>query len=71
MGVAQQSHEEYVEKCVGQTLEALIERIGEDGTATGHTRNYLQVKLPPREDGKPWESGELVEFVFEKNHLLR
>lgn len=71
MAVAQQNHEEYVEKCIGQTLEALIERVEDNGMATGHTRNYLQVKLPPREDGKPWISGELVEFVFEKNHLLR
>lgn len=71
MEVAQQSHEDYVKKCIGQTLEALIERVGEDGTATGHTRNYIQVKLPPRSDGKAWESGELVQFVFEKNHLLK
>lgn len=71
MDVAQQSHEEYVKKCVGQTLEALVERVEEDGSAIGHTRNYIQVKLPPRHDGKAWESGELVEFVFEESYLWK
>ncbi|HVJ50184.1 tRNA (N(6)-L-threonylcarbamoyladenosine(37)-C(2))-methylthiotransferase MtaB [Desulfitobacterium sp.] len=71
MEVARQSHEDYVEKCIGQKEEVLIERVNEDGTATGHTRNYIQVKLPARKDGRAWENGELVEFIFEAKHIWK
>lgn len=70
MEVARQSQEEYVRKFFGQTVEVLIERVSPEGVGTGHTRNYLQVHLPPRE-GKLWESGELVECVLEESHLTK
>lgn len=68
MEVAKESQEEYVRKFFGQTVEVLIERVSPEGIATGHTRNYIQVHLPPRE-GKPWESGELVNCMFEESHI--
>ncbi|MGE4271950.1 MAG: tRNA (N(6)-L-threonylcarbamoyladenosine(37)-C(2))-methylthiotransferase MtaB [Desulfitobacterium sp.] len=68
MKVAKESQEEYIRKFLGQTVEVLVEWVDPEGVATGHTRNYLQVHLPPRE-GKPWESGELVECVLEESYL--
>lgn len=66
--VARKSQENYVRRFIGQRVEVLIERVSPEGVAVGHTGNYIQVHLPPRE-GKPWEGGELVECVLEKNHV--
>lgn len=66
--VARESQEDYVRRFIGQRVEVLIERVSPEGVAAGHTGNYIQVHLPPRE-GKPWEGGELVECVLEKNHV--
>lgn len=71
MEVTKNSQEEYVRKFFGQTVEVLIERVSPEGVATGHTRNYIQVHLPPRLEGKPWENGELVECVLEESHLSK
>lgn len=71
MEAARQSQEEYVSKFFGQTVEVLIERVSPEGLATGHTRNYIQVNLPPRTEEKPWESGELVECVLEESYLSK
>lgn len=71
MAVAQQSHDAYVQQCLGTRQEVLIEQVAEDGSATGHTRTYIQVQLPARQDGKAWESGDLVEFVLEAQHIRK
>lgn len=71
MDVAKESQEEYVRKFFGENVEVLIERISTEGIATGHTRNYIQVHLPPKEEGKPWENGELVQCVLEESHLTK
>lgn len=71
MEAARQSQEEYVSKFFGQTVEVLIERVSPEGIATGHTRNYIQVNLPPRVEERPWESGELVECVLEESYLTK
>lgn len=71
MDVVRQSQEAYIEEFLGQKVEVLLERISEDGTATGHTRNYIQVHLPARREGKAWESGELVEAILEEEHLRK
>jgi threonylcarbamoyladenosine tRNA methylthiotransferase MtaB len=69
MEAARESQEEYVHKFKGQNVEVLIERVSPEGIATGHTRNYIQLHLPPKTEGKPWENGELVECVLEESHL--
>lgn len=66
--VARKSQENYVRRFIGQRVEVLIERVSPEGVAVGHTGNYIQVHLPPRE-GKSWGGGELVECVLEKNHV--
>lgn len=71
MDVVRQSQEAYIEEFLGQKVEVLLERISEDGTATGHTRNYIQVHLPARREEKAWESGELVEAILEEEHLRK
>jgi len=69
MQVAKESQEKYVRQFIGRPVEVLIERVDPAGTATGHTPNYIQVKLPPRE-GKSWQSGELVKCILEESHLI-
>lgn len=71
MEIARINQEEYVCKFFGQTVEVLIERVSTEGIATGHTRNYIQVHLPPRAEGRPWESGELVECILEESYLAK
>ncbi|WP_019851227.1 tRNA (N(6)-L-threonylcarbamoyladenosine(37)-C(2))-methylthiotransferase MtaB [Desulfitobacterium sp. PCE1] len=68
MQVARKSQEDYVRRFIGQTVEVLIERVSPEGVAAGHTRNYIQVHLPPRE-GKTWASGELVNCVLEESFV--
>ena len=71
MEVAKQSQEEYVSKFFTQNVEVLIEQVNAEGIATGHTRNYIQVHLPLRSDGQPWESGELVQCVLDESYLAK
>lgn len=71
MEVVRLNQEEYVRKFFGQTVEVLVERVSPEGMATGHTPNYIQVHLPPRLEGRPWENGELVECVLEESYLTK
>lgn len=67
--VAKASHETYVKRFLGREAEVLIERVDEQGIASGHTGNYLDVYLPPRANGQSWRSGELVQIILDRDHL--
>lgn len=46
MAVGEAGKQTYARRFLGQTLDVLIETVGEDGSAYGHTPNYLEVRLP-------------------------
>lgn len=67
--VARKSQDTFVRRFLGKPVEVLIERVNADGQAIGHTPHYLQVHLPPKEEGKPWVSGEFVTVVLEEGYM--
>lgn len=69
LAVAKASHEAYVKRFLGREAEVLIERVDEQGIASGHTGNYLDVYLPPRAHGQSWRSGELVQIILDENYF--
>lgn len=68
MEVAKASQREYTRSFFGKKVEVLIEQVNQEGVGIGHTPNYIQVHLPPRE-GKVWQSGELADCVLEESHI--
>ncbi|WP_050809889.1 tRNA (N(6)-L-threonylcarbamoyladenosine(37)-C(2))-methylthiotransferase MtaB [Desulfosporosinus sp. OT] len=70
MAVARVSQEAFVRGFVGKPVEVLIEWIDPKGCALGHTPHYIQVKIPPRDDGQVWVARQLVTVILEEGHLL-
>lgn len=69
LNVAKESQKAYIERFLGKKVEILIESVAQDGSATGHTANYIAVHLPSREDGERWQSGELVELILTEEYI--
>ena len=68
MKVTKDSQREYVRGFFGKKVEVLIEQVNAEGIGIGHTPNYIQVYLPPQE-GKVWESGEIVECTLKEEYV--
>ena len=71
LAVARASQEAFVRRFIGKPVEVLIEWIDPQGFAIGHTPHYIQVHLPPREDGQCWAARQLVTVVLEEGYLRR
>lgn len=69
--VARDSQEIFIRRFIGKSVEVLIEWVGTNGCAVGHTPHYLQVHLPSRKDGKQWTAGQFVAVVLEEHHVKR
>jgi threonylcarbamoyladenosine tRNA methylthiotransferase MtaB len=70
IGLGLKSRQKYVERFVGKPLEVLLEKVEADGSAHGHTRNYLELKLPQELNPGCWQAGELVVCPFRKEYLF-
>ncbi len=68
--LANESRQRYTQKFIGKTLEVLVERVDADGSAKGHTRNYLELKLPAQLNLHDWQPGDLVECQFQPEYLV-
>ncbi|AFV03579.1 MiaB family protein [Dehalobacter sp. UNSWDHB] len=44
--IGQKSRRKYERKFIGKQLEVLLENVDQDGRARGHTRNYLELRIP-------------------------
>lgn len=67
--ISRESRRKYIEKFWGKELEVLLEEVGHNG-ARGHTRNYLEVKLPPDRIPSDWRAGDLVSCRLEREYIL-
>ena len=67
--VARLSQEAFVKRFIGKPVEVLIEWINKEGCAIGHTPHYVQVRIPPREDGKLWVPRQFATVVLEAGHI--
>jgi len=62
------SRHNYIEKFLGRKMEVLLEQVNPD-EIRGHTRNYLDLRLPPELNPGNWQPGDLVECVLRKEYL--
>lgn len=53
----------YLKGFFGQRMEVLLEHVSKEG-AQGHTRNYIDVSIPPERCLAGWQSGMLVEVLL-------
>jgi threonylcarbamoyladenosine tRNA methylthiotransferase MtaB len=67
--IGKESRRRYLDRFLGKSLEVLIEKVEFDGTAQGHTRNYLELRLPP-ELNPGWQTGDLANCILRKEYLL-
>jgi threonylcarbamoyladenosine tRNA methylthiotransferase MtaB len=67
--VARVSREAFVKCFVGKPIEVLIEWVDKEGCAIGHTPHYVQVQIPPREDGRPWVPRQFETVVLEAGYI--
>lgn len=68
--LGQISRQRYAEKFAGRTVEVLLERVDTEGNARGHSRNYLELKLPAVLNPGSWQPGDLVTCTFSLDFLL-
>ncbi|NLM21692.1 MAG: tRNA (N(6)-L-threonylcarbamoyladenosine(37)-C(2))-methylthiotransferase MtaB [Peptococcaceae bacterium] len=68
--IGQKTKQKYSQKFVGREVEVLVEKVFEDGTAQGHTRNYLELKLPAQKGKEPWKPGQLVRCILKEEYLI-
>jgi len=70
MDVGRQSREEYIRRFIDQPIEVLVERVASDGTVQGHTRNYLEIRLPSQMNPGHWQAGQRIDCIFKKEFLI-
>lgn len=68
--LGKQSRKRYIGRFVGRPLEVLIERIDSEGNAQGHTRNYIEIKLPRELNPGNWKTGDLVDFILKEEYVV-
>ncbi|KLU59616.1 threonylcarbamoyladenosine tRNA methylthiotransferase MtaB [Peptococcaceae bacterium CEB3] len=70
LALARIGRERYKRAFIGKTVEVLLETVDEDGSAFGHSGNYLGVRLPPVPGGDSRRfSGMLVEVTLDEENL--
>jgi len=68
--IAENGKKKYARKFIGETLEILLEKIEADGSAVGHSRNYLELKLPPSLNIGRLQVGDLVHCPVKEDYIL-
>jgi len=64
------SRRRYAGRFVDRPLEVLLERVDADGSGRGHSRNYLELKLPSALNPGNWQPGDLVTCKFSLEFLI-
>lgn len=70
IALGQRSRANYIDRFIGESLEVLVERIGEDGSAQGHTPNYLEIRFPGSLNPGDWQVGQIIEHPLKKEYIL-
>ena len=66
LGIAHESQEAFIRQFIGRPVEVLIESVDSKGCAIGHTKHYIQVRIPAREEEKRWTSRQFETVVLEE-----
>ncbi len=67
--VAQESQREFVRRFFGRSMDILVEQVTDQGTARGHTANYIEVEMPAPENGGAWQAGQFATIVLREEYL--
>lgn len=70
INLGEKSRRKYIKQFIGRTLEVLLEKVGEDGSARGHTANYLDIIIPGSMDPGNWKAGDLVECLIREENIV-
>lgn len=68
--IGEESRQRYKKKFTGKNLEVLLERVEPEGISQGHTRNYLELRLPASLNPGDWQAGNLINCVLKEKYLL-
>jgi threonylcarbamoyladenosine tRNA methylthiotransferase MtaB len=66
--IGKESRTDYIRQFLGRELEVLLETVRPDGSALGHTGNYLELKLPPDLNPGNWQAGDLVKCTLREEY---
>lgn len=53
---------------IGKTANVLIERIGHEGQAVGHSEQFIPVVIPQEAGSKPFATGNIVDVTLTENN---
>lgn len=70
IALGQRSRVKYIDRFIGKSLEVLVERIEEDGSAQGHTPNYLEIRFPSSLNPGDWQVGQIIERPLKREYIL-
>lgn len=68
--LGEKSRRDYLKLFIGRTLEVLLEKVERDGSAQGHTPNYLDIKIPGSINPGYWKAGDLVECLIREDYIV-
>jgi len=67
--IGQKTKQKYIQQFIGKELELLVEKVTEDGAAHGHTKNYIELKLPANLRTEPFQPGQLVKCILREEYI--
>lgn len=70
MEIGRQSRAKYLELFINKQAELLVEKVEADGSVQGHTKNYLEVKLPAALNPGNWQTGQRIDCILKKDYLI-
>ena len=70
IALGQESRAKYIERFIGKELQVLLERIEDDGSAQGHTPNYLEIKFPGSLNPGDWQVGQIIERLLKQEYIV-
>ncbi len=64
------SRAKYIDRFIGKSLEVLVEKIDEDGSAQGHTSNYLEIRFPSSLNNGDWQVGQIIAHPIKSEYIV-
>lgn len=70
LAIGRIGREKYIDRFIGKAMEILLEKILEDGSAQGHTSNYLEIRLPGSLNPGYWQLGQIIKYPLNKEYII-
>lgn len=69
IALGQKNRAKYIKRFIGESLEVLVERIEDDGSAQGHTPNYLEIRFPGSLNPGDWQVGQIIKHPLKQEYI--